>query len=91
MNLSEYPKGHWRLVRDSYYQFVNDELASVYGIVDQHTDCKAGHYDWYYSARVCGNARLIDDKPISGYAPSLDAAKEIVEIILYKTHTCQDS
>jgi hypothetical protein len=37
------------------------------------------------------NARLKDCNPISGYAPSLDAAKEIVETILHKTNTCQDN
>jgi hypothetical protein len=91
MNTSEYPNGHWVLINPAYYQFVNNEVMSVYGIVEKHKDCQEGHYEWFYSARVCMNARLKDCNPISGYAPSLDAAKEIVETILHKTNTCQDN
>ena len=89
MKESEYPNGHWKTCDNDIYYFLNDELMAVYGEVRLHKDIPPGHYDWYYSARVNLNARLKNENPIEGYAPSLNYAKKIVEIILHNTLTCK--
>jgi hypothetical protein len=91
MYTSEYPKGYWKTLKTGLYQFRNDEISAVYGEVELHEDIPEGHFEWFYSARVCLNARKKDERPIEGYAPSLNYAKEIVETILYRTLTCKEN
>lgn len=89
------PPGIWE---DKYSQwsFQNSSIMAVYGVVvplDEVTAKREGVLAFYWEARVMLNARPKEGTPrglpIRGYAPTLEAAKKIVETLLWETQTCQ--
>ena len=79
--------GIWQEVDVNYFRFHAPGYA-VYGTIS----FRDGKMDdqWYWEARVMLGCRSDDSKPLTGYAPTLENAKKIVETLLYETNTVVD-
>ena len=81
------PSGHW-VDKGNRKDFINEQIFSIYGRVSSVIREGRGVMYWW-EARVALDARDNLDKPICGYAKTMERAQRIVEVLLWETDTVE--
>jgi hypothetical protein len=87
-NININPPGVWEETIDgTRWKFYNPEIGAVYGLVfSQVREGIVQKFNWYWEARTLLETREVG---LSGYAPTPEAGKRIVETLLRETLTVE--